>query len=64
MEVDNIITNLTRFEISLPEKRRFFINNRDLFESFGSRIDAIPFFSRRIGIAKDSTGTISRNDIL
>ena len=64
VEVDNIITNLTRFEISLPEKRQFFIDNRDLFESFGSRRDAIPFFSRRIGIAKDSTGTISRNDIL
>ena len=64
VEVDNIITNLTRFEISLPEKRQFFIDNRDLFESFGSRRDAIPFFSRRIGIAKDSTGTSSRNDIL
>jgi hypothetical protein len=64
VEVDNIITNLTRFEISLPEKRQFFIDNRDLFESFGSRRDAIPFFSRRIGIAKDSTGISSRNDIL
>ena len=28
VEVDNIITNLTRFEISLPEKRQFFIDNR------------------------------------
>ena len=64
VEVDNIITNLTRFEISLPEKRQFFIDNRDLFESFGSRRDAIPFFSRRIGIAKDSSGTSSRNNIL
>ena len=64
VEVDNIITNLTRFEISLPEKRQFFIDNRDLFESFGSRRDAIPFFSRRIGIAKDSSGSSSRNNIL
>jgi len=30
VEVDNIITNLTRFEISLPEKRQFFIDNGDL----------------------------------
>ena len=64
VEVDNIITNLTRFEISLPEKRQFFIDNRDLFGNFGSRRDAIPFFSRRIGIAKDSSGTSSRNNIL
>ena len=35
VEVDNIITNLTRFEISLPEKRQFFIDNGDLFKNFG-----------------------------
>ena len=33
VEVDNIITNLTRFEISLPEKRQFFIDNGDLFKN-------------------------------
>jgi len=42
VEVDDIITNLTRFEISLPEKRQFFIDNRDLFGNFGSFRDAIP----------------------
>ena len=31
VEVDEQITNLTRFEISLPEKRQFFIENSDLF---------------------------------
>ena len=54
VEVDNQITNLTRFEVSLPEKRQFFIDNSDLFGSFGGGRDANPFFSRRIGIAKDT----------
>ena len=31
VEVDEQITNLTRFEISLPEKRQFFIENSDIF---------------------------------
>lgn len=44
VEVDNIITNLTRFEISLPEKRQFFIDNGDLFGNFGGSREAIPFF--------------------
>lgn len=64
VEVDNIFTNLTRFEISLPEKRQFFIDNGDLFGDFGSNRDANPFFSRRIGIAKDSTGNLIENRIL
>jgi len=64
VEVDDIITNLTRFEISLPEKRQFFIDNSDLFGSYGSFRDATPFFSRRIGIAKDSLGNTIQNNIL
>lgn len=64
VEVDDIITNLTRFEISLPEKRQFFIDNSDLFGSYGSFRDASPFFSRRIGIAKDSLGNTIQNNIL
>src|SRR5690606_19337015 len=36
VEVDNIFTNLTRFEVQLPEKRQFFIDNSDLFGNFGS----------------------------
>ncbi len=64
VEVDNLITNLTRFEVSLPEKRQFFIDNNDLFGSFGSRRDAVPFFSRRIGIAEDTAGNTISNDIL
>ncbi len=64
VEVDDIITNLTRFEISLPEKRQFFIDNRDLFGNFGGLREAIPFFSRRIGIARDSNGNTIQNNII
>ena len=64
VEVDDIIANLTRFEISLPEKRQFFIDNNDLFGGYGSFRDAIPFFSRRIGIAKDSAGNTIQNKII
>ena len=54
VEVDRQVTDLDRFEIFLPERRQFFIENADLFNSFGnSRIN--PFFSRRIGIATDTT---------
>lgn len=65
VEVDDIVTNLTRFEVLLPEKRQFFIDNSDLFGSYGSIYrDATPFFSRRIGIARDSTGNLIQNQIL
>lgn len=64
VEVDDVITNLTRFEITLPEKRQFFIDNGDLFGNYGSFRDAIPFFSRRIGIEKDNEGNTIQNDIL
>lgn len=64
VEVDNFITNLTRFEIGLPERRQFFIDNNDLFGSFGGRRDANPFFSRRIGIAQDLDGNTIENRIL
>jgi len=64
VEIDDQITNLTRFEISLPEKRQFFIENSDLFSSFGDRGDSNPFFSRRIGIAKDLNGNNIQNKII
>ncbi|MDH3698232.1 MAG: carbohydrate binding family 9 domain-containing protein [Flavobacteriaceae bacterium] len=64
VEVDDQITNLTRFEVSLPEKRQFFIDNNDLFASFGGGRDANPFFSRRIGIAEDTAGNTIENRIL
>jgi hypothetical protein len=64
VEVDQQITNLTRFELSLPERRQFFIENSDLFSDFGDNQNANPFFSRRIGIAKDLNGNNIENDII
>ena len=49
VEVDDQITNLTRFNIFFPEKRQFFIENGDVFASFGQGADQ-PFYSRRIGL--------------
>jgi hypothetical protein len=64
VEVDDQVTNLTRFEVSLPEKRQFFVDNSDLFASFGDQRDANPFFSRRIGIARDTEGKSLENRII
>ena len=64
VEVDQQVTNLTRFEISLPEKRQFFIENSDLFTELGNGREARPFFSRRIGIAKDLNGNNIQNKII
>ncbi len=64
VEVDDIITNLTRFEIGLPERRQFFVDNSDLFGSFGGSRDANPFFSRRIGIAVDTADNSIENRII
>jgi len=49
VNVDQQITNLTRFNLFFPEQRQFFIENSDLFARFGfTKIR--PFFSRRIGL--------------
>ena len=52
VEADVQQTNLTRFELFYPEQRQFFLENQDIFASFGSS-RLRPFFSRRIGIAQD-----------
>lgn len=64
VEVDQQVTDLSRFEIFFPERRQFFIENADLFSSYGlSRVN--PFFSRRIGIGIDTTtGQNVQNTIL
>ncbi len=64
VEVDRQVTNLTRFEVGLPERRQFFLENADLFDDFGNSRDANPFFSRRIGIAEDLDGNNIENDII
>lgn len=58
-EVDARQTNLTRFSLFFPEKRRFFLENADIFD-FGiglrtgfSRPDIVPFFTRRIGVLEE-----------
>lgn len=63
VEVDQQVTNLDRFEIFFPERRQFFLENADLFADFGS-FQARPFFSRRIGITRDTfTSTNVQNPL-
>ncbi len=63
VEVDKQVTNLDRFELFFPERRQFFLENADLFSSFG-HIYARPFFSRRIGVTRDpNTGQNIQNKI-
>ncbi|MCS6929093.1 MAG: carbohydrate binding family 9 domain-containing protein [Saprospiraceae bacterium] len=49
VEVDRQLINLSRFELFFPERRQFFLENRDLFAMFGFPTSR-PFFSRRIGL--------------
>ncbi|AQG82419.1 hypothetical protein AWR27_10060 [Spirosoma montaniterrae] len=64
VEVDQQVTNLERFEIFFPERRQFFLENNDLFANLGFE-QSRPFFSRRIGIGRDTnTGVIVQNPIL
>ncbi|NCA30829.1 MAG: hypothetical protein EBS93_08945 [Chitinophagia bacterium] len=51
VEVDQQVTNLTRFNIFLPEKRAFFLENGDLFSALGNYFIS-PFYSRTIGLDK------------
>jgi len=63
VEVDQQVTNLDRFEIFFPERRQFFLENADLFAGFGMG-GTRPFFSRRIGVARDTaTGQNIENPI-
>jgi hypothetical protein len=52
IEVDQQVTNLSRFNIFFPEKRTFLLENSDLFSQYG--IPPIrPFYSRTIGLDKE-----------
>jgi Domain of unknown function (DUF5916)/Carbohydrate family 9 binding domain-like len=53
IEVDEQVTNLTRFNIIFPERRTFFLENSDVLTEFGIP-PARPFFSRRIGLDADN----------
>lgn len=63
VEVDQQVINLSRFEFRFPERRQFFLENNDLFDNAGFP-EARPFFSRRIGIASDSSDNLVRVPIL
>ncbi|HET9991913.1 MAG TPA: DUF5916 domain-containing protein [Kofleriaceae bacterium] len=45
VEADPAFVNLTAYEVTLPEKRPFFVENNNLFHNF----EAEYFYSRRIG---------------
>ena len=52
--VDEIKTNLTRFDLFFPEQRDFFVRDADIFQFGGLvEVNGIPFFSRRIGLPFD-----------
>jgi len=63
VEVDRQVINLTRFEFQFPELRQFFLENNDLFSQMGFP-DSRPFFSRRIGLARDTTDALQKVQIL
>ncbi|HEY9116597.1 MAG TPA: DUF5916 domain-containing protein [Roseivirga sp.] len=48
-DVDQQVTNLSRFSIFFPERRNFFLENGDIFSNFGGW-QIQPFFSRTIGL--------------
>ena len=60
VEVDRQVTNLSRFELFFPERRQFFLENRDLFAMFGFPTTR-PFFSRRIGLARNPATGFNEN---
>lgn len=64
VEVDRQIINLTRFEFQFPERRQFFLENSDLFSAPGFTSLTQPFFSRRIGLANDTSNNLVRVPIL
>ena len=55
---------MRRFEIKLPEKRQFFLQNKDIFSNYGAVRTIAPFFTRRIGLARDPNGNLIENDII
>jgi len=54
VEVDEVVVNLDRFSVFLPEKRPFFLENAGQF-AVGRPREVELFFSRRIGISEAGT---------
>lgn len=63
VEVDQQVINLTRFEYRFPERRNFFLENSDLFSRAGLS-EVRPFFSRRVGLVRDSSGLFRKIPII
>jgi hypothetical protein len=63
VEVDQQVTNLSRFELFFPERRQFFLENADLFSGFGFG-NINPLFTRRMGLATDNAGNTVKVPIL
>jgi hypothetical protein len=59
VDVDQQVINLTRFEYQFPERRQFFLENSDLFDNAGFPGTRL-FFSRRIGLASDTSDNLKR----
>src|SRR3954466_14592792 len=53
VDVDRQGINLDRFNVLLPERRTFFLENSDLFSNAGIPNAATPFVSRQIGLTQD-----------
>ena len=54
VDADQVILNLTTFELFYPEKRPFFLEGADSFsllDAYGEPTSTQPFYSRRIGAA-------------
>lgn len=52
-DVDDVVVNLSRFSVFLPEKRSFFLQDSDIFGFATIQENGTPFFSRRIGLNGD-----------
>ncbi|MDW3210838.1 MAG: DUF5916 domain-containing protein [Reichenbachiella sp.] len=64
VDVDQQVTNLDRFELFFPERRQFFLENADLFSNFGHPYYAKSFFSRRIGIVRDTVSDPNNSRVI
>ncbi len=51
--IDDVRVNLSQFPLFFPEKREFFLQDKGIFDFGNIRVDAQPFFSRRIGLSED-----------
>ena len=53
VDVDQQVTNLSRFNIVFPERRNFFVENSDMFTTLGLASNINPFYSRFIGASQE-----------